>query len=79
MAEKFRISKFWVAMTMMAAVGAVLFIKILDGYLEKEGLVLIDWPVNRLMVRLRMPVLNQIMLVTTMGGSMVMVAWGGGL
>ncbi|HEX8924082.1 MAG TPA: phosphatase PAP2 family protein [Patescibacteria group bacterium] len=74
--EKLKKDELWIILATMATSGVVLFWKLLDNYIDKEGLSGLDVPVNNMMVTLRTPVISKIMLLITLTGNWQMLLWG---
>lgn len=54
----------------------LMFINIVDNYVDKRGLYLFDQIINSWVVSIRTPMLNQIMLMFTLLGNWQMIGWG---
>jgi len=47
-----------------------------DNYLGKEGLMMVDRPINQWVVNVRTPLLNKLMFLMTLTGNWQMIVWG---
>jgi len=74
--EKLKRNEVWLALAGLFVAAVLLSGLVTDNYLDQEGLTIIDHPVNQLMVNLRTPLLNQLMLLITLTGNWQMIVWG---
>lgn len=52
-----------------------LFLKITDNYIDNEGLMVIDRPINQLVTTIRQPWLNQVMRFITLTANWQIIVW----
>jgi|GEM_PF-628785 len=74
--EKLKNNERWLVIAMMVAGAVLMTLKIADNFVDKDGLTMVDHPVNQLIVGLRTPALNKLMLLITVTGNWQMVIWG---
>ena len=74
--KKVWLYKFWLGLAIIFMVGVVIFGKVIDSYLDSDGLTVFDRPINQMMVQLRGPFLNKLMLLITLTGNWQMIVWG---
>jgi undecaprenyl-diphosphatase len=74
--EKIKKNGVWMGLAGVFAMAILIAGKVVDNYLDKDGLTMVDRPINQLMVSLRTPLLNKLMLLITLTGNWEMVVWG---
>ncbi len=68
--------RFWFLTGFFILASGFLLIKLIDNYVETEGLMALDMPIYRQMTEVRSPGLNRLMVLITTGANLRMVAWG---
>jgi len=74
--EKIKKNEVWVGLALVFTAAILMSGIVTDNYLDKEGLSLIDRPINQLVVGLRTPLLNKLMFLITLTGNWQMIIWG---
>ena len=74
--KKVWLNKIWLGLAITFMTAVVIFGKVIDGYLDQDGLTVFDRPINQMMVQLRGPFLNKLMLLVTLTGNWQMIVWG---
>ena len=74
--KKIWLNKIWLGLAIIFLLAVVIFGKVLDGYLDQDGLMRLDRPINQMVVQLRSPLLNRFMLFVTLTGNWQMIMWG---
>jgi len=74
--KKAWLNKIWMGMAIIFMVAVVIFGKVIDAYLDSDGLTVFDRPINQMMVGVRTPILNKLMLLVTLTGNWQMIVWG---
>ncbi len=74
--KKVWLNKIWLALAIIFLLAVVLFGKVLNGYLDKDGLMMLDRPINQIVLQLRRPYLDKLMLLVTLTGNWQMITWG---
>ena len=74
--KKVWLNKIWLGLAIVFLLAVVIFGKVLDGYLDKDGLMMLDRPINQLVIGLRRPLLDKFMLLVTLTGNWQMIVWG---
>lgn len=69
-------NKIWVGIITVFITAVLISGKVIDNYLDKDGLTIIDRPVNQLIVNLRTPLLNKLMFLITLTGNWQIIIWG---
>ena len=74
--KKVWLNKVWLGLAIIFLLAVVVFGKVLDAYLDKDGLMMIDRPINQIVLGLRRPFFDKLMLLITLTGNWQMIAWG---
>ncbi len=74
--KKVWLNKIWLGLAIIFLLAVVIFGKVLDGYLDQDGLMRLDRPINQMVVQLRRPLSNRFMLLVTLTGNWQMIMWG---
>jgi len=74
--KKIWLNKIWLGLAIIFLLAVVIFGKVLDGYLDQDGLMMIDRPINQIVLGLRKPFLDKLMLLITLTGNWQMIVWG---
>jgi len=74
--KKVWLNKIWLALAIIFMAAVVIFGKVIDSYLDSDGLTVFDRPINQMIVELRTPLLNKLMLLVTLTGNWQMIVWG---
>ncbi|MDD3999188.1 MAG: phosphatase PAP2 family protein, partial [Candidatus Shapirobacteria bacterium] len=74
--KKIWLNKIWLTLAIIFLLAVVLFGKVLNGYLDKDGLMMLDRPINQMVLQLRRPFLDKLMLLVTLTGNWQMITWG---
>lgn len=74
--EKVRRNELWLGLAGIFMVAVLVFGKVTDNYLDKDGLTMIDRPINQWIVNVRTPLLNKLMFFVTLTGNGQMIVWG---
>lgn len=74
--KKVRLNKIWLGLAIIFMIAVVIFGKVIDGYLDQDGLTVFDRPINQMIVQSRRPLLNKLMLLVTLTGNWQMIVWG---
>lgn len=74
--KKVWLNKIWLGLAIIFMVAVVIFGKVIDSYLDSDGLTVFDRPINQIMVQLRGPFFNKLMLLITLTGNWQMIVWG---
>lgn len=69
-------NKVWVGLAGIFAIAVLTSGIVTDNYIDKEGLTMVDRPVNQLVTSLRNPLLNKLMFLITLTGNWQMIIWG---
>jgi len=74
--DKLKRNEWWLIMSVIITGALLMSIKIVDNFLDKDGLTILDSPINQLMVWIRVPWMNQLMLLVSTTASWQMILWG---
>lgn len=74
--EKIKRNELWVGLAGIFLAAVLVTGVVMDNYLDKDGLTMVDRPINQLMVNLRTPLLNKLMFLVTLTGNWQMIVWG---
>jgi undecaprenyl-diphosphatase len=74
--DRLKRNKLWLIMALVFTLAVMLSVKVTDNFLDKDGLAVLDRPINQLIVNLRTPFLNKVMFFITLTGSWQMVVFG---
>lgn len=69
-------NKIWFILVIIFVLVLVTSIKLINNYFAADVLIIIDRPINQMIVGLRTPFLNKLMLLVTLTGNWQMVVWG---
>lgn len=69
-------NRIWIILSSIFILVLITSGKILEIYLNLNSFNIIDWPINQIVVSLRTPLLNKLMLLVTLTGNWQMVVWG---
>jgi membrane-associated phospholipid phosphatase len=69
-------NKFWLFMSVVVVGLGIIFLKLVDNYVDSDGLLNWDRPVNLWVETIRTPFLNKLMLLMTVAGDWQIIAWG---
>ena len=74
--KKVWLNKLWLGLAIIFLLAVIVFGKVLDGYFDKDGLMMLDRPINQLVIGQRRPFLDKLMLLVTLTGNWQMIVWG---
>ncbi len=74
--KKVWLNKLWLGLAIIFLLAVIVFGKVLDGYFDKDGLMMLDRPINQLVIGQRRPFLDKFMLLVTLIGNWQMIVWG---
>jgi len=74
--KKIWLNKIWLGLAIIFLLAVVVFGRVVDSYLDKDGLTIFDRPINQAVLQLRRPSLDKLMLLITLTGNWQMIVWG---
>jgi len=69
-------NKRWIILGLVGVLSVLFFLKIVDYYVDKDGLYLADQAINQMVGQIRSPVLNQLMKAITLTANYQIIGWG---
>ncbi|MCX6816626.1 MAG: phosphatase PAP2 family protein [Candidatus Beckwithbacteria bacterium] len=73
---KIKRSESWLLLAGLFATALLTTIKLADNFIDKDGLILFDQPINLFIQHLRTPILNKLMLLISLTANWQMLLWG---
>jgi undecaprenyl-diphosphatase len=74
--DKIKRNEVWVALAIIFTISVLVSGVVLDNCLDRDGLTIVDRPVNQLVLSLRNPLLDKLFFLITLTGNWQMIAWG---
>lgn len=74
--ERIKRDEVWLGLAGILTAAVLMSGWVTDNYLDKEGLMMMDRPINQWVVSIRTPLLNKLMFLMTLTGNWQMIVWG---